>query len=70
MNAFEDDDAITGMMLRYGGSFARALAHAFRCGDGENRRRIKAGWSDLWAQYGELSQMQHQRAAKAERPTR
>lgn len=35
----------------YGGSFVRALALAWNCGDTVHRERIKATWPEYWKAY-------------------
>lgn len=50
-----DDYAIVMAMTRFGGSFAQALAEAWRCADYENQSRIKQTWPDYWQKYERLA---------------
>ena len=50
------DHVVLETMMRYGGSFARALAQAARFADPENLKRIKATWPELWAKYSAMAQ--------------
>lgn len=43
-------------MKCFGGRFVKALADAALRADGENFRRIKATWPELWARYSALSE--------------
>lgn len=68
------DHKITAAMLTYGGSFAKALAGLFLLADEENQRRIKATWTDYWAEYAEMALLSQERlerlqARKAEQAT-
>lgn len=39
-------------MATYGGSFVKALAHAFFCADPENRKRLRTAFGDYFIKYG------------------
>jgi hypothetical protein len=47
------DSKIVEAMSEYGGSFAKALAEAWRRADPDNRQRIKNTWPEYWARYVE-----------------
>jgi hypothetical protein len=51
-----DDHDVVHAMYVYGGGFVTELAKLWTVADPENRRRIKATWADLWAEYTELAQ--------------
>ena len=51
----DDDFAVTGTMIRYGGSFVRDLGHLFRIADDNNRRRLKAAFPEYWERYTNLT---------------
>lgn len=55
--------AITDAMIRFGGDFVSALGVLFRRADDDNRARLKAAFSEYWAQYRELAAMQQKRGA-------
>jgi hypothetical protein len=46
-----DERAVIEQMERFGGSFIRALAAAYRLGDPDNRERIRNNWPEEWAKY-------------------
>jgi hypothetical protein len=56
---------IVAAMDAFGGSFARALAAAWRMADPDNQRRLKEAFPDLWAEYAELAERQRVRAGKS-----
>ena len=60
------DDQIVHTMVLFGGSFVRALANAYRCGDPVNQARIKATWPEYWREYADLATLHAQRRAEAE----
>lgn len=45
------DLAVIETMNRYGGSFVRRLADAFRHADAENFAKLKAAFPEYWASY-------------------
>ncbi len=51
-----DDHAITGMMLRFGGSFVRTLGALYRMGDDENKQRLKNAFPEYWARYARMAE--------------
>jgi hypothetical protein len=48
------DLEVVTAMLRYGGSFAQALARCWQAADPINQQRIRVAFADIWLQYGEL----------------
>lgn len=46
---------VATMMMKRGGSFAKALAAAWFAGDPENRKLIEWTWEDLWERYEEMA---------------
>lgn len=54
-----DDYAIVTAMTRFGGSFAQALAEAWRCADYENQSRITQTWPDLCGKRARMSDWTH-----------
>ena len=48
---------ITQAMTSMGGSFAAALAEAYRCADQFHQERIKAAFPELWAHYTDLARL-------------
>lgn len=55
------DSEIVEAMLMFGGSFAKALAHAYQLADPMNQARIKGAFPDLWASYAKMVRMRRQR---------
>lgn len=45
----------TEAMIRFGGSFVRALGQAFRVADAANTARLKAAFPEYWAKYRDLA---------------
>lgn len=43
-------------MIRFGGSFVKALGHAAFAADAENLQKIKDTWPEYWQRYTEMSQ--------------
>jgi hypothetical protein len=60
------DHDIIEVMSSLGGSFARALAGAYRRADLENQRRIREAFPELWAEYRVLSDEMRKRELVAE----
>jgi hypothetical protein len=56
------DAVIVEAMLKYGGSFVQALAHAWQRGDRINRLRLQGAFQDYWAHYADLVQQERDRA--------
>jgi hypothetical protein len=50
MNEPHYDNAID-MMDRLGGSFAKAIAHAYYCADSGNKAKLMFAFADLFAKY-------------------
>jgi len=48
---------VLAAMIRYGGSFASAIAVAAMCADSGNLLRLKVAFKDLWEQYDEMAKM-------------
>jgi len=46
-----DDDVILEAMQTYGGSFAKAIAYAATKADGDNYKRLRAAFPELWERY-------------------
>lgn len=44
-----------GAMFDYGGSFAKALAHAASQADPENLRKLREAFPEIWEKYGEMA---------------
>jgi hypothetical protein len=57
------DYEIVRAMDLFGGSFVRALSLCFVTADEDNRRRLKAAFPEIWAEYAEHVRMQRDRAA-------
>ena len=53
----ERDSLVLAAMIRYGGSFANAIAVAAMCADSGNLLRLKVAFKDLWEQYDEMAKM-------------
>ena len=51
--------AVIEAMSVYGGSFAKALASAFRAADNDNARRLKEAFPEMWAEYDEMARIRH-----------
>ncbi len=51
-------------MSTYGGSFARALAQAWRAADPHNSQRIKDAFPDMWDDYRRLLDAKARRLAE------
>jgi hypothetical protein len=49
------DYKVAAAMETYGGSFVKALAHAWYMGDSNNKRLIKETWPVYWARYTEIA---------------
>jgi len=56
------DWEIVQAMLRYGGSFAQALARCWQAADVHNQQRIRVAFADVWLTYRDLAE---QHKAKA-----
>jgi hypothetical protein len=56
IESIEDEKLpIAYAMIRFGGSFARALGKALLCADVRNTRKIKATWPDYWEEYTRMA---------------
>ena len=42
---------VVATMLRFGGSFVKALANAFQAADPVNFERLRAAFPDIWSRY-------------------
>jgi hypothetical protein len=51
----KDYDTIQAM-LRYGGSFVKALAAAALAADEDNLNRIKRTWPEYWERYSRMEE--------------
>lgn len=49
------DYAITNAMIRYGGSFAHAIALAAQCADDDNLAALKTALPEVWSYYEMMS---------------
>jgi hypothetical protein len=49
------DDQIIAAMLRYGGSFMRAIANAYVVADSRNKERIRQTWAEQWSWYADMA---------------
>lgn len=47
-------------MLKYGGSFVKALAEVARYADPQNLAKIKATWVEYWAEYEKMGREMEQ----------
>jgi len=54
-NEEESRILIAEAMMKYGGSFIKALGKALMCADRENAKKIKEAFSDYWEKYKEMS---------------
>ena len=54
------DHAIVQAMLTHGGSFVKALAHAWQVADEINRRKIRDTWSEYFGMYAVKAQQDQQ----------
>lgn len=52
------DMHVVKMMSRYGGSFVKALAEAYKCADPKNRAKIITMWPDYWKTYREMAEQE------------
>ena len=57
----EDDSVVLASMVRYGGSFANAIAVAAMCADSGNLLRIKVAFKDMWELYGDMAKKMDER---------
>ena len=55
MTTVTDRDVVR-TMVKYGGSFVRALGTAALAADQANLKKIRDGWPDYWAQYLRMAQ--------------
>lgn len=51
---YTEQGKVAEMMQKFGGSFAKPLGVALQHADLINAIKIKACWSDLWAEYLDL----------------
>jgi len=53
MNEIDEKEkfAVAEAMMKYGGSFVKALGRALMCADRENTKKIKETFSDYWEEY-------------------
>lgn len=51
-----DHEEIIQAMERYGGSFAKALAAAWRVADDNNRNRLALAFADVWEVYRAIAE--------------
>ncbi len=58
------DLEVIDAMRTYGGSFVQALATAFSRADGENHKRLKAAFPELWDEHEELARFHMEGHAK------
>lgn len=65
MNEKMTDYRIVQTMLRFGGSFAKALAVACERADDDNLARIKRAFPELWSEYAEMARLSAIRATSA-----
>jgi hypothetical protein len=49
------EEKVVDAMLKYGGSFVKALAEAYIRGDIHNRRKIRETWSNYWEEYQKMA---------------
>lgn len=64
----DDDLATLDAMMRYGGSFTQALAIAALKADPQNYARLRAAFSDVWAEYQEKATWSRRRPKAGESP--
>ena len=50
------DHDITEAMIRFGGSFVKALGQLYRLGDEINRHRLKLAFPDFWREYQDMAE--------------
>jgi len=50
----EQEMKIVEAMSKYGGSFVKALAEAYRRGDARNRGRLRVTFAEYWETYKEM----------------
>jgi len=55
MSADITDFDVIETMIHLGGSFVRALGHAWRAADTDNRARLRAAFPEYWDRYKELA---------------
>lgn len=46
---------VSNNMIKYGGSFVKALGQALKCADHINQRKIKEAFPGYWKQYYEFN---------------
>lgn len=62
--SYNDNIFVIEAMERYGGSFVKSLANAFKHADGNNFTKLKAAFPEYWEEY---TKMADRDAAKHER---
>ncbi len=50
----EEVYGVTKFMIKYGGSFVKALGYALECADHINQQKIKDAFPVYWNQYKEM----------------
>lgn len=55
MDIEEEKYFVSQAMLKFGGSFVKALGEALAHADPQNTRKIKAAWPEYWAEYLKIS---------------
>jgi hypothetical protein len=51
----EADYATVEAMVRYGGSFVKALGQAWYAADSDNKSRLRAAFPEYWKQYADIA---------------
>ncbi|HRJ06902.1 MAG TPA: hypothetical protein PK911_05145 [Candidatus Saccharibacteria bacterium] len=50
-----EDVKVIQAMIRFGGSFVKALGHAAFAADPENLQKIKDTWPEYWEKYTDMA---------------
>lgn len=50
-----EDVKVIQAMIRFGGSFVKALGHAAFAADPENLQKIKDTWPEYWQRYTDMA---------------
>lgn len=49
------DNEVVETMIQYGGSFVKAMAHAYQLADYDNKRRLQLAFPEYWKEYDEMT---------------
>lgn len=63
---YQENWEITEAMIRFGGSFVKALGNLWRIGDLSNRARLQNAFGAYWNEYAEIVKMKRNDAKNKE----